>query len=439
MPPKLEDRHFDELLMLTLKQPSSTRYKRLTAALFNQNPDLVIDHIYDHSEKKLEDILLAARTHEHVEEAIRSIFTRHGATQLDIPLLMPKCKLFEQQGWIMNVMDPEGIILSLPFDSRVSLARFISRNNVRNIKRYSISDVYRDTKISRNHPKEIKECSFDIVTDSPSNSLIADAEALYTVDEIVKQFACLRNRNFYVLVNHTSLLKAILLHANIDEAQWNKVYSILQSSKDSKDCVQKVKRYLTDEGIPEHNVTKTVSMLEYEGPVKQARENLQSVRKSRGVIGSLAKQALSDLTAFCKSAQFFGVDMPIILQTSLAYNLRVYSGVVFQIVAENKRKRRHGGVDILAAGGRYDNLLESFKISSEQKILPRAVGVSIAFEKIVNAVLKDVAENESVLCDLSQCDVLVGVMGESIQPELKLELVRDLWSHGNLVIYNFYL
>ena len=433
MPPKLEDRHFDELLALTLKQPSSTRYKRLTAALFNQNTDPVTDQIYDkHLDKKQEGFLLSVHAHEYVEQAIRGIFTRHGATHLDIPLFMPKCRLFEQQGWITNVMDPDGIILSLPFDSRVSLARYISRNNVRNIKRYNIGNVYRDTKISRTHPKEIKECTFDIVSDAASNSLVPDAEVLYAVDEIVQQFPCLRNRNFQVLVNHTNLLKAILLQANIDDAQLNKVFSILQSSKDSKDCVQKVKQYLTDEGIPEHTVTKTVSLLDFEGPIKKARESLQSVRKSRGIVGSLAKQALIDLTNFCKSAQAFGLEMPIVIQTCLAYNLSVFSGVVFQIVAENKRKRKLGSVDILAGGGRYDSLLESFKMAGEQKALPRAAGVSIAFEKIVNAILKEIRDNEYMLSDLSCCDVLVGVIGETTLPEQRLGVVRELWAHGKI-------
>lgn len=431
VPPKLEDRHFDELLALTLKQPSSTRYKRLTAALFNQNADPVTDQIYDLPLGKKQDcIVQTAYAHEYVEGVIREVFTRHGATHLDIPLFMPKCRLFEQQGWITNVMDLEGIILSLPFDSRVSLARYISRNKIRNLKRYNIGNVYRDTKISRTHPKEIKECSFDIVTEASSCSLIPDAEVVCTVDEIVRQFSCLRHRNFYIVVNHTNLLKAILLQANIDEAQLNKVYSILQSSKDTKECVLKVRSYLTDEGIPEHNVTKTVAMLDFAGPVTKARENLHHVRRSRGVHGSLAKQALNDLSAFCKSALSFGVQMPIVLKTSLAYNLSVFSGIVFQIVAENKCKQKHGGCDVLAGGGRYDNLLESFKMSGEQKLFSRAVGVSIAFEKIVNAVLKEIAEDEYSMQDISRCDVLVGVLGESVLPEQRLEVVRDLWSYG---------
>ena len=430
VPPKLEDRNFDELLALTLKQASSTRYKHLTAALFGQNPDPVTDQIYDmHMEQKQEDILLAARVHDNIEERIRFIVTRHGACPLDIPLFMPKCRLFEQQAFITNVMDAEGTILSLPFDSRVSLARYISRNNIRNLKRFNIGYVYKDTKVSRTHPKEIKEWSFDIISDAPSHSLAADAEVLCVVDEVVKEYSCLRSRQFYVIVNHTSLLKAILMQASIDETQMNKVYSILQSYKDPKDCVQKIVDYLTNEGVPEHNISKMVSHLGYKGPVRQARETLQYLRKSRGAIGALAKQALSDLASFCDTAKAFGIEMPVVLKTCLAYNLSVFSGVIFQVVAEKKRKRKHGGIDILAGGGRYDTLVESFRLPGEQWALPRAVGVSIAFERIVNAVLEEINDSDSNSSCISHYDVLVGVMGETTLQE-RLGLVRDLWRNG---------
>ena len=437
VPPKLEDRHFDELLALTLKQPSSTRYKRLTAALFSQNPDPVTEQIYDlQFEKRQEGMLLASNAHEYVENALRALFTRHGAVNLDIPLLMPQNRVFEQQDWIANIMDSEGIILSLPFDSRVSLARYVSRNNIRNIKRYSINKVFRDTKISRTHPKEIKECSFDIISDS-SNSMVPDAEVLFAVEEVIKYFPCLRQINFYARVNHTSLLKAILLQANVNEEQLSKLLTLLQSSKGDKDSMQKLKNFLTSENIPEHSIAKTLSMLDIEGPLKKVRESLHSVRKSRGLAGSLAKQAFSDLTALCKSAEMFGLQMQVHVQTRLAYNLNVFSGVVFQIVAENKRKGKLGNVDILAAGGRYDNLLGTFKRSGEQKYVPHAVGASIAYEKIVNAILLDALESECVPPELSNCDVLVGVMGESIPAEEKLSLVRDLWGLGTFIFTLF--
>ena len=47
---------------------------------------------------------------------------------------------------------------------------------------------------------------------------------------------------------------------------------------------------------------------------------------------------------------------------SMVYNHQHFSGLIFQFVAVNKRKRKRGGVDILAAGGRYDKLINYFRL-----------------------------------------------------------------------------
>lgn len=41
----------------------------------------------------------------------------------------------------------------------------------------------------------------------------------------------------------------------------------------------------------------------------------------------------------------------------LVYNIQQYSGMMCQFVCELKKKRRRGGLDVLAAGGRYDCML----------------------------------------------------------------------------------
>ena len=50
------------------------------------------------------------------------------------------------------------IIFQVPF------ARYVSRNNITDLKRYSIERVYREKKIHGLHPRELTECAFDIIT-----------------------------------------------------------------------------------------------------------------------------------------------------------------------------------------------------------------------------------------------------------------------------------
>lgn len=45
----------------------------------------------------------------------------------------------------------------------------------------------------------------------------------------------------------------------------------------------------------------------------------------------------------------------------MMYNVQLYSGMMFQFVCELKKKRRRGGLDVLAAGGRYDDMLGNFR------------------------------------------------------------------------------
>lgn len=60
---------------------------------------------------------------------------------------------------------------------------------------------------------------------------MADAELLSIVNEIVNQFSDLRNKNFIIRLNHTALLKAILLHCGIPDEKHNDVYSILSDAR----------------------------------------------------------------------------------------------------------------------------------------------------------------------------------------------------------------
>lgn len=53
--------------------------------------------------------------------------------------------------------------------------------------RYSIERVFRPRKLDRAHPRELLECAFDIIT-PVTNSLLPDAETIYTISEIVQEF-----------------------------------------------------------------------------------------------------------------------------------------------------------------------------------------------------------------------------------------------------------
>lgn len=62
-------------------------------------------------------------------------------------------------------------------------------------------------------------------------SLLADAELLSIVSEIVNEFPDLKNKNCIIRLNHTMLLRAILLHCGIPNEKHNDIYSILSEAR----------------------------------------------------------------------------------------------------------------------------------------------------------------------------------------------------------------
>jgi translation initiation factor 2-alpha kinase 4 len=52
---------------------------------------------------------------------------------------------------------------------------------------------------------------------------------------------------------------------------------------------------------------------------------------------------------------------PIVVAPGLVYNVQQYSGMMCQFLCELKKKRRRSVLDVIAAGGRYDNMLSTFR------------------------------------------------------------------------------
>lgn len=137
--------------------------------------------------------------HESVQDLMVRIFHHHGAVRVITPLLMPECDLYAKADLYTRFMDHCGHLVSLPFDLRViclvkrehkfqtdfqitksdlcivlfrmtviwfqiPFVRYIARHNCNNVKRYCIEKVFREKKVYGQHPRELTECAFDIIT-----------------------------------------------------------------------------------------------------------------------------------------------------------------------------------------------------------------------------------------------------------------------------------
>ena len=425
IPPKIEDGQLDEVLKHTLASTNSTRYQRLMKAMFSQHVSSVKDVTYDFDVYTGQVSPRAILAQQMVHENVKSVFLRHGALRLRTSLLAPRTKLFEQLELAVNVMDHSGTLVTLPYDLRVPFARYIARNGIVHMKRFDIGCVYRDKRILGSHPKELYECVFDIVTGTQEN-LVPDAEVLLSVAEIIREFPSLNSRSYYIRVNHAALMKCYLASVGISDERQSELLAILQEIRSENDRNVQIHAFVEGLQLSEHTATALCEFLDFEGPVNKLREHLIGTMKRKTWVGQAARQSLHDLEEIALHVETFGIYLPVLVDTSMVYNFNHFSGLIFQFVAANKRKRKRGGVDILAAGGRYDKLISHFRRGAEAPHpSPGAVGVSIAIEKIVAAVLEK--EEDTIP---SAYDVFVCSAGHNPMLPERMRIARDLWRAG---------
>ncbi|XP_041355156.1 eIF-2-alpha kinase GCN2-like [Gigantopelta aegis] len=427
-PPQMEEAELNEILRSALANPQSKAHRRMLDAIFSQQITSGYDLTYD------VDIYKGAFSSKHmllldlVHNSLERVFQIHGAIRVTTPLLMPMSNVYTHSEQYVCFMERSGGIVSLPFDLRVPFAHYIARNNIHYLKRYSMERVYRERKPAGLHPREQTECSFDIVTSKPE-SLIPDAEVLVVVQDVITEFSSLQSRNYFIRVNHFALLKAILLFCGIPEEKHEQVLLLLDNSKLDKfslDKFRQVKSLETQCGISltEEKSAWFVNLLKMEDQYNKVASTLRIITKTKGEASTLAKQALHELETVITNATTMGLKLQILLTLGLIYNpLQYTSGLVFQVVCEYKKKK-HTGVEVLAAGGRYDLLISRFHSPVHPPTSCQcAVGVSLSLEKIVAAVVE---EKEAP----SPFDILVCTIGHKTMMKERLTVVKDLRAAG---------
>ncbi|XP_040082891.1 eIF-2-alpha kinase GCN2 isoform X3 [Oryx dammah] len=363
-----------------------------------------------------------AKVQQHVCETIIRIFKRHGAVQLCTPLLLPRNRQIYEHNEAALFMDHSGMLVMLPFDLRVPFARYVARNNILNLKRYCIERVFRPRKLDRFHPKELLECAFDIVT-STTNSSLPTAEIIYTIYEIIQEFPALQERNYSIYLNHTMLLKAILLYCGIPEDKLSQVYVILYDAVTEKLTRREVGAKFCNLSLSSNSLCRLYKFIEQKGELQDLTPTINSLIKQKTGVAQLVKYGLKDLEEVVGLLKKLGIKLQVLINLGLVYKVQQHSGIIFQFVAFIRRRQRAIS-EILAAGGRYDLLIPQFRGPQALGPVPTAIGVSIAIDKITSAVL-----NMEEPVTVSSCDLLVVSVGQ-MSMSRAINLTQKLWSAG---------
>ncbi|XP_074548243.1 eIF-2-alpha kinase GCN2 [Halichoeres trimaculatus] len=421
-PPQLEDSELHEVLQHTMANINGKAYRTMVSQLFAQYTSPVMDYTYDIDLHKGSFSFNGAKLQQYVHETITRVFKKHGAVRLQTPLLLPRNRKLYDGSEPACFMDHSGMLVTLPYDLRMAFARFIARNNVTHLKRYSIERVFRPRKLDRAHPRELLECAFDIIT-PVTNSLLPDAETIYTISEIIQEFPALQERNYNIYLNHTSLLKAILLHSGIPEDKLSQASNILCDAMSEKLTKREVEAKFCNFSLSTNSLQTLYKYIEQKGDLQDLAPLLASLTKQKTAVTQLAKQGLKDLEDLTVLLQRLGVKLQVVVNLGLVYKVQHHSGVIFQFVAFI-RKRKRTVPDIVAAGGRYDHLILEFRGPASTVPVPSAVGASVALDKVC-AAMASMEEPPSV----SSCDALVVPVGHSSMSRA-INVVQKLWSAG---------
>ncbi|XP_051242159.1 eIF-2-alpha kinase GCN2 [Dicentrarchus labrax] len=421
-PPQMEESELHEVLQHTMANINGKAYRTMVGQLFAQNISPVMDYTYDIDLYKGSFSFNSAKLQQYVHETITRIFKKHGAVRLQTPLLLPRNRKLYDGSELASFMDHSGMLVTLPYDLRMAFARFVARNNVTHLKRYSIERVFRPRKLDRAHPRELLECAFDIIT-PVTNSLLPDAETIYTISEIVQEFPALQERNYNIYLNHTSLLKAILLHSGVPEDKLSQASNILCDAMSEKLTKREVEAKFCNFSLSTNSLQMLYKYIEQKGDLEDLAPLLTSLTKQKTAVTQLAKQGLKDLEELTTLLRRLGVKLQVVVNLGLVYKVQHHSGIIFQFVAFI-RKRKRTVPDIVAAGGRYDHLILEFRGPASTVPVPSAVGASVALDKVC-AAMANMEEPPSV----SSCDALVVPVGHSSMSKA-INVVQKLWSAG---------
>ena len=243
----------------------------------------------------------------------------------------------------------------LRYDLTMPLSRYYANNMAQlpsPFKALQIGNVWRADRPQKGRFRQFTQCDIDILGDATN---LAEIELMGATTTMLCKLGF---TGFTVRVNDRQILKAMAQACQFEEADFDKVFIILD--KMDKIGLEGVKKELLDAGFAQESVEKYVAWFERAGQGLSAREFC-----GEGLADVLDPKVLDGLDEIlsCVQAGASG-DFKLAFDPTLVRGMSYYSGSI-------------------AGGGRYDEMVGHF---CGQKVC--ACGFSIGFERIIT-ILKD--------------------------------------------------
>ena len=255
----------------------------------------------------------------------------------------------------------------LRYDLTLPLSRYYANNMAQlpsPFKALQIGNVWRADRPQKGRFRQFTQCDIDILGDATN---LAEIELMGATTTMLCKLGF---TGFTVRVNDRQILKAMAQACQFEEADFDKVFIILD--KMDKIGLEGVKKELLDAGFAQESVDKYVTWFERAGQGLSAREFC-----GEGLADVLDPKVLDGLDEIlsCVQAGASG-DFKLAFDPTLVRGMSYYTGTIFEVELP-------GFSGSIAGGGRYDEMVGHF---CGQKVC--ACGFSIGFERIIT-ILKD--------------------------------------------------
>lgn len=366
-----------------------------------------------------------------MNDQLRDIFRRHGATELSRQGVFPKADSYEKAA---TFVDPAGLVVQLPADLTLPLARSLGQTRCRFTKTFCFGQVYRHTAPGQ-EPLQVPEVDFDIVSHNARDLNVKEAEVIKVLDEILLEFSALAIRSWTIYLNHGDLLDVVLLSCRIKSTNFAKVKQALSHLNVGTITWKEVREQLRGSAlnIPETCVT-DLSRFNFEGSVDEVRTKLTKLFGESEFL-SRAHPLLTRLEELVKFIKRMNVQTEIRIAPLSNNSEQLYRGsIVFQCIENNTRK-------VLAVGGRYDALIAEYQTKPERGSI-RAVGLRLNVSDLISYTRTQVQNllggkaSRSAVVDpkaasiLTRCDILVTSFDPNTLRTTCVDLVSTLWAAG---------
>jgi translation initiation factor 2-alpha kinase 4 len=441
IPVKIEDETIRHALE-GLSDPNSPYYHQIMSALFSQTPSRQIkDYTWDLGnattahDTDASTLLLQSV----VKEKLVSIFRRHGAIETQRQLLLPRSAHYANND-VAQLLDPSGTLVQLPYDLILPNARAIARKQPAAERTFAFGNVFRNTSTG-GAPRSNVEVDFDIVSEDTLDLALKEAEVIKVLDEVIDELPAFTSTQMCFHLNHSDLLDLIMEYCRISIPQRAAVKEIISKLNVDQWTWQKVRGELRS---PTLGVSATslddMARFDFRDMPEKAFAKIRTIFEGTEYFDR-TRSTFNHLQSVIGYLKQLGVHRKVYICPLSSLNEKFYSGgVLFQCLYDTKR--RH----VLAAGGRYDRLIEEHKPKIQGQFTGcHAVGMNLGWDGLVksmtryhknlgkqSAFLKKTNTNEEEsggAWALRRCDVLVAAFDSTVLRSTGVQMLANLWAH----------